>query len=332
MASTANEFQQLPPDQSFQPVPPGAYAQPNDRAPVLLDPYLAKKPAPPTRRPFSTAAIVGACLSVLPLGSLAAIFFGIAGLRQTRLGTMRGRPFAIAAVALGGLLTVGYAVGSTVVVMQHLERERLKTVREDDKWAAKQKEREEEERARKDAEAAKTKTSTPLVPPEFLDPASPQGAVPQATRVAVIGKVPVVDIGVAEPSLSAAIAREMETAKKEDKEVMLMLVRSPCAPCQGVLRALSNPLMQDALERTRLVRVDVEVFRDDLAKLKYPTDRVPGFFLVRSDSMPRDGIDGGEWGEDIAANIAPVLRPFARGNFKKRKRDWKPIPMSGTFL
>lgn len=300
---------------------------------VLLDPYLAKKPAPPKKKPFSPAAIAGAALSILPIGSLAAIFFGIAGLRQTRLGTMRGRAFAVMAVGLGGLLTVGYAVGATIVVMQHFEKERLKVVREDDKWAAKQKEREEEERARKELEAEKLKAATPLAPPsDFLDPSSPQGSVPQVTRVAIIGKVPVVDIGVTEPSLSAAISREMETAKKEGKEVMLMLGRSPCIPCHGVLTSLANPLMQDALENTRLVRIDVEVFRDDLAKLKYPTDRVPGFFLVRSDAMPRDGIDGGEWGEDVASNIAPVLRPFARGQFKKRKREWKPVPMSGTFL
>jgi hypothetical protein len=293
---------------------------------VLFDPYHGKKPEPPKKPPFSPV------LALLPVGSVAAIFFGLAGLRQTRLGTMRGRSLAIAALVTSGLLTVGYAVAATVVVMQELEKQRVAAVREEDRWADKQRERDAEEAARKAIEAEKLKSATPLLPPGFLDPSSPQGAVPKATRVVMVGKVPVVDIGVDEPSLSAAFLREAETARRDGKEILVMLGRSGCAPCDGMMRSLEDPLMQDALSGTRLVRVDIQVFSEDLTKLSYPTARIPGFFLVRNDAMPRDGIDGGEWGDDIATNIAPVLKPFTRGTFKKRKREWRPLPMSGTFL
>jgi hypothetical protein len=296
---------------------------------VLFDPFLGKKPAPPKKPPFSPAAVTGALLSLLPIGSITAIFFGVAGLRQTRLGTMRGRGLALSAVGLGGLLTVGYAVGTTVLVMRELETQHAKVTREDERWAAKQRERESEERAKREAEAEALKTATPLKAPALP---SPQGTVPQTTQTRTIGNIPVVEMGVAEPSLSAAILREVETAKKENREVMLMLGRAGCGPCDGVMVSLTDPLMQDALSTTRLVRVDIEVFGDDLKRLNYPTARMPGFFLVRSDAMPRDGIDGGEWGDDIAQNIAPVLKPFSRGVFKRRKREWKPLPMSGTFL
>jgi hypothetical protein len=299
---------------------------------VLFDPYHGKKPEPPKKPPVSPASVVAALLALLPVGSIAAIFFGLAGLRQTRLGTMRGRGLAIAALVASGVLTVGYAVAATVVVMQELEKRRVAAVREEDRWAEKQRERDAEEAGRKAAEAEKLKTATPLLPPGFLDPSSPQGAVPKATRVVMVGKVPVVDIGVEEPSLSAAFLRESETAKRDGKEIMVMLGRSGCAPCDGMMRSLEDPLMQDALSGTRLVRVDIQVFQEDLAKLSYPTGRIPGFFLIRSDAMPRDGIDGGEWGDDVATNIAPVLKPFTRGTFKKRKREWRPLPMSGTFL
>lgn len=299
---------------------------------VLFDPYHGKKAEPPKKPPFSPASIVATLLALLPVGSVAAIFFGLAGLRQTRLGTMRGRGLAIGALVMSGLLTVGYAVAGTVVVMQQLESQRLVAVREEGRWADKQREREAEEAARKASEAEKLKTATPLLPPGFLDPSSPQGAVPKATRVVMVGRVPVVDLGVDEPSLAGAFTRESEAAKGEGKEVMIMLGRSGCAPCDGMMRSLEDPLMQDALSGTRLVRVDIQVFQGDLMKLSYPTSRIPGFFLMRADAMPRDGIDGGEWGDDIATNIAPVLKPFTRGTFKKRKREWRPLPMSGTFL
>ena len=90
--------------------------------------------------------------------------------------------------------------------------------------------------------------------------------------------------------------------------------------------------MQTALTKVRLVRVDIEVFRDDLEAMKVPRKYIPGFYLLSLDLTPRDGINGGEWEEDIPPNIAPVLGAFVRGKYTARKQVWQPLPGSGIKL
>ena len=90
----------------------------------------------------------------------------------------------------------------------------------------------------------------------------------------------------------------------------------------GLGRAPLCDAAQEALADVRLVRIDLHVFRDELAGLKMATDLYPGFFLLGPDMRPRDGIHGGEWDEDIARNIAPVLSAFVKGKYTQRRQDW----------
>jgi len=114
--------------------------------------------------------------------------------------------------------------------------------------------------------------------------------------------------------------------------VLVMTTGAGCAPCRSVEQALSDPLMQSALSAVRLVRVDSELFHEDLVALRIPHDRLPGFFLLSPDLTPRDGIDGGEWDDDIPANVAPVLGAFVRGKLTDRRARWRPVPASGVSL
>ena len=96
--------------------------------------------------------------------------------------------------------------------------------------------------------------------------------------------------------------------------------------------SLSEPLMQTALAGVRLVRVDVDAFADDLDALRIQHERLPGFFLLALDLSPRDAIDGGEWDEDVAANIAPPLGAFVRGKYRVRRQPFHPAPETGMRL
>jgi hypothetical protein len=111
-----------------------------------------------------------------------------------------------------------------------------------------------------------------------------------------------------------------------------MTTRAACEPCRGVDESLRDPRIQAALAGVRLVRVDIEVFHEDLDALRIPSDRIPGFFLLAPDLNPRDGVDGGEWDDDIPVNIAPVLGAFVRGAYSSRREPWKPLPASGVTL
>lgn len=91
--------------------------------------------------------------------------------------------------------------------------------------------------------------------------------------------------------------------------------------------------MQKALERVRLIRVDRDQFQEDLDELEIPSTPYPGFFLLDTDLKVSDAINGGEWDDDVAVNIAPVLGPFVRGTYAKRRTPWRRTPRpSGTVL
>src|SRR6185503_4671424 len=114
--------------------------------------------------------------------------------------------------------------------------------------------------------------------------------------------------------------------------LVLMTTASDCEPCRSVDAALRHPLMQTALGRVRLIHIDLDVFQEDLEALKVPTANKPWFFLLALDLTPRDGIDAGEWDDDIPRNIAPVLGAFVRGKYTARRKTWKPLPGSGMRL
>jgi len=148
--------------------------------------------------------------------------------------------------------------------------------------------------------------------------------VPQRTESATIGKIQVVDIGIEEPHLRAALAKQQQETKRAGQTLLVMLTGRRCAPCRGVETALGDARMQRALDKVRIVRVDLDVFRAEVEELKMPDDAYPAFFLLGDDVRPRDAIHGGEWDDDVAQNIAPVLGAFVRGEYTDRRHTWSP--------
>lgn len=160
----------------------------------------------------------------------------------------------------------------------------------------------------------------------------PTGSVPQETEHRDVGSLKVVEVGVKVPSLRQALSAEIAAAHAAGKEVLVMTTKSGCEPCSGVVKAMTEDSMQRALSPVVIVKVDVDVFDKDLDALQMQHDAIPGFFLVGPDAAPRDAIHGGEWGADTAENIAPVLGPFVRGEYTKRKNEWKKPMPRGVFL
>ncbi len=297
-------------------------------APRLVDPFLEQRIAPPPKPPISRAALVAALLPFVlgPIGALAAMPVALAGRRHTAPGGLRGRWLANLGLAAGVLGSLAWLIVAVGVVVLDLQDRKLAALRADAGRPEVAEPREVE--SPPSAPPAADASSSPLGPRPFAQKRlPPDGTVPRTTREAQIGTLTVVDIGVDEPSLRAALEVQRAKARAEGEEIMVMTVASSCVPCEGVHASLGDERMQVALEKIRLVRVDLEVFRDDLSGLKMQAQRYPGYFLLTDDLSPRDAIDGGEWGEDIAENIAPVLGPFARGRYRDRKHEWR-----GVFL
>ena len=158
-------------------------------------------------------------------------------------------------------------------------------------------------------------------------------AVPRQTKVANIGKIEVVDVGVDnQKPLRDLLSEQRTIAKSGSRTLLLMTTRYDSPLFRDVDAALRDPLLQAALADVRLVRVDCQFFEVELDEMGVPTESHPWFLLLGPDLVPRDGIHGGEWDDDIPRNIAPVLGPFVRGTYKQRREMWKPPPGKGVQL
>lgn len=283
-------------------------------------------PLPPWPRsrafsPYATWALLLGLLAVICLGpgpilGVGAIALGVLGLREIdeQRGRIQGRALAITGIALGML---SFAVfGALLAAYMHYAR-----VRADGGLTYAP--------AVSHPDSPEPKTVGETIP---TVPDSPSSPLPTVSTIATIGNITVIDIAPGILSLSDELQSQRTAAASHDQRLLVETVRSSCPPCEGVAKALGDPRMQKALSGVRLVRIDRDLFHEDLQELKIPSDKVPSFFLLDSDLRVLDAIAGDEWDEDHPANIAPVLGPFVRGTYTKRRTPWKAPRPSGTIL
>lgn len=152
-----------------------------------------------------------------------------------------------------------------------------------------------------------------------------EAASPDAGRVVEksIGHIIVADVGPRVRSLDDELTKQRALARKRGQILLLWLVVDDCTPCRGVADALPDPRLQKALANVRLLRVNVSDFQTELRFLRVPVRKIPGFALMGDDNRPVDYVHGGEWDDDVAANIAPVLGDFVRRAYEKRRDPWR---------
>jgi hypothetical protein len=137
-----------------------------------------------------------------------------------------------------------------------------------------------------------------------------------------IGKIAVIEALESGEALEPQLLKQLAESAKSGERLMLWTVTTGCEPCAAVGRALPDARMQRALSGVRLVRTDVRAFAQELERLGVPIESVPGFTLLDRKAHPLDHIHGGEWGDDIPANIAPILDKFVRRSLATRRYQW----------
>lgn len=297
-------------------------SSPPDGLPPLDDPYfVAPAPAPPRERAsFLAGASVLTAIFLGPVGAIAAIVFGWAARREIAAsGKQKSAALATIGMALGVLLSIAWGAGLSLLIWETHYRDA--PVAYDPEPADRE----------PDPPAHSPPSHAATTPSASADP-GPAGTVPKSTVAKKLGVITVVDVGVATSTLGEELAKQRAEAASAGEQLLVMTTKEPCAPCRGFDDSLRDPLVQTALAKVRLVRVDVDVFRDDLEQLKIPSARIPGFYLLSLDLTPKDGIDGGEWDDDIPQNIAPVLGAFVRGKYTTRRQTWQPLPGTGIRL
>jgi hypothetical protein len=174
-----------------------------------------------------------------------------------------------------------------------------------------------------------TLAPTPAAPEHAPESTAPVGSAGGGTSrehgviSTAVGAINLVDLAPEDGLLASQLATEQSQAEKDKQRLVLWTVRKDCKPCDGVAAALPDGRMQKALSGVRLVRVDVRDFYVELERLHVPTQSVPGFSLLGAENHVVDYVHGGEWDEDVPANIAPVLRAFVGGRYARRRHPWR---------
>lgn len=299
-----------------------ARAEGDAELPPIDDPY-ARGPREPRKKPLSPLALTSivAPFALGPLGSVAAIVFGWAARRELGAGASKGRGYVLGTLGmvLGVCMTVAWGATIAFGVWTMARRGDAPAFA----LARHASMSDEPAQAGETVETAEPAPDASSAPPIVFQ---------KETTIRKEGRVTVVDVGASVSSLSRELAKQRADAASAGELLLVMTTRAGCAPCRRVADALGDPLMQTALAGVRLVRVDIDAFEDDLDGLRVPHDRSPGFSLLAPDLCPRDAIDGGEWDEDVAANIAPVLGAFVRGKYAARRQRFEPIPENGIRL
>jgi hypothetical protein len=284
--------------------------------------------------PTSAAATSALVLAILgsmclgPIGGIAAVILGLVALRDIRQsqGTQSGGAIAGTAIGIGTFTTLAWiAAGVIAIVMGATAPISSPTALSPPVYLP------------------PTTTSTPTAKPPTSRSPLPKEVASRDTTTSEfkVGAITVVDIGADVSSFESELRSQRSRAQRAGEKLVVQTTGFECRPCLGVAASLVDPLMQKAMAGTRLVRIDVAEFGEELTALGYPHEAIPGFFLVGVDMSPSDGIHGGEWDDDTAENISPVLSAFVRGKFEKRREPWggkkrgtgaAPRPGGGTEL
>ena len=117
-------------------------------------------------------------------------------------------------------------------------------------------------------------------------------------------------------SLKQAIQRAARQASSRGHVPVVFVGRRDCEPCEAVKHYRTDPRMQDALEGTSVVEVDLFniATTQDLSDLGILPGAVPVFYVFDyAGHYSGLTISGGAWGDDIPENMAPPLKAFFRG-------------------
>jgi hypothetical protein len=142
--------------------------------------------------------------------------------------------------------------------------------------------------------------------------------VPVAAGTRSYGSLDVVDLDEESP-LGEQLEKLAKSAAKSGRTLVLQTYVRPSRECAEVAAALPDKRMQRALEGITLVRVDAELFEDDLASMRVDTRTVPWFYKLDAHARPVDAVSADEWEENVPENMAPVLGPFVRGKLGERR-------------
>jgi hypothetical protein len=267
--------------------------------------------APKTSGTATVALVAGifSFICLFGLGGIVAIILGWVALSEIDRseGRLSGRGLASTGLGLGIANLVACVVGIGVLVALAVRPEAPTSTAPPPPPAA---------------PPLRAPISVPELSPPAPDPApAPTALATLPTLPPHIGKISIVETADSD-ALERQLLTQLAETSRSGERLVLWTVTPDCEPCAAVGRALPDARMQKALSGVRLVRTDASTYAPELARLGVPIESVPGFTLLDARARPLDHIHGGEWGDDIPANIAPILDKFVRHTLSSRRYQW----------
>jgi hypothetical protein len=257
-------------------------------------PYGAPQPPyapPPKSDSRAIAALVLGVLSMMCLGFLAGIPAIVLGAMSRKEIDRSQGALSGRGIAAGGIVTGLFGTGISLIVLVTLLNGAVEYMN-----------------------TPEPRTESPL-------------RVPIAAGTRSYGSLDVVDLDT-KSALKAQLAEIARAASAKNRTVMLQTYVPSSRECAEVAAALPDTRMQRALKDVTLIRVDINVFEDELKAMRVETDSAPWFYKLDRNAHPTDAISADEWDANVPENMAPVLGDFARGALGARR---SPSPV-GTAL
>jgi thiol-disulfide isomerase/thioredoxin len=140
------------------------------------------------------------------------------------------------------------------------------------------------------------------------DPAAtgaPQGAAAKDGRGFVVTQIKPTDA-----TFLGDIQAEVKKAKAQGLTPYVEFWATWCGPCMAIKKSLDDPGMKAAFKGTYIIQIDADS-APSLEGTGYKAGIIPIFYEVKDDGKPTGRtIDGGAWGDNIPANMAPPLDKF----------------------
>ncbi|MBO2011060.1 thioredoxin family protein [Hymenobacter negativus] len=102
-----------------------------------------------------------------------------------------------------------------------------------------------------------------------------------------------------------AFTQFLRTASPAGRVQVVYFYADWCGPCRRFREALPSEEVDNALQQTALIKVNVDSCQELAAY--YEVNVVPTFVKVDAQGQPVAKITSAEWGEDVPNEIAPVM-------------------------
>ena len=113
-------------------------------------------------------------------------------------------------------------------------------------------------------------------------------------------------------SLFEVVKTAIANAAKEGLRPFVYFYADWCPPCRAVRESMQDRRMIDAFDGTYILKLRADEWGDAGKATGFVFNAIPAFFRLDPDGRPVDRIDGGAWGENTPAHMAPSLKRFLR--------------------